>query len=299
MGARFFNPWIGNNYRDGLGNNEYCVLVLGASVYCSFRGKCPHFDECTSGDNQDSSEFNNDCPFPEKDSNDDATPLEDYPIHVYSPTMTKFENKMEDRFGEILGGDSIWDHIAFTEYVQYFMDHKDTYPSDLSERDFDAFLETLDELRPDVVIVWGNVVADVLRESEYSVEVDDDDPWDFAWEYKDMFIRFICCTHPASRGYFYNNFPEFANQFEETIDDGDEDYDDDEDEDDDNEDEDDEDEDDDDNEDEDDDEDDEDEDDDDDEDECASSRNTPNRPPCDLTFGLIMERGFNQWKSGR
>jgi len=226
--SRYFNPWIGDNYWEGIGSNKFCVLVLGASVYCTHDGKrtykgekierCPHFDECTSSDNQDSSEFNDDCPFPETDSDGDATPLEDYPIHVCSGTMTRFSNKMENRFEEILGGDSIWDHIAFTEYVQYFMNHKYTNPSDLSERDFDAFLETLDELSPDVVVVWGDVVADALRESEFSVEVDDDDPWDFAWEYEDMFIRFICCTHPAS-GNFANNFPEFANQFEETIND--------------------------------------------------------------------------------
>ena len=241
--SRFFNPWIGDNYWEGIGSNKFCVLVLGASVYCTHDGnhtykgekveRCPHFEECTNGDNQDSSEFNDDCPFPETDSDGDATPLEDYPIYVWSRTMTKFENKMEDRFGEILGGDSIWNHIAFTEYVQYFMDHEDTYPSDLSERDFDAFLETLDELRPDVVVVWGDVVSDALRESEFSVEVNDDDPWDFAWEYDDMLIRFICCAHPASRGHFSNVFPEFANRFEETInisEDGDNDEDDEDDE---------------------------------------------------------------------
>ncbi len=134
---------------------------------------------------------------------------------------------MEKQFGDMLDGGSIWDHVAFTEYVQYFIDQTYTEPNHLSDRDFDAFLETLDELHPDVVIVWGKLVADTLRNCQYTVDADDDQPWDFAWEYEDMFIRFICCTHPSSRRYFSQNFPYFAQQFEDTVcgdDDGDDDY---------------------------------------------------------------------------
>lgn len=221
MSTRFFNPWIGDNYWEGIGRNEYCVLVLGASVYCAFNGKrkqrCHHYNECTSSSNQDSSEFNYDCPFPETNSEGDATPLEDYPIYACSRTMDRFGEAMKDRFADWIDGDSFWDHIAFTEYVQYFMNHTYTNSEDLSDRDFDAFLETLDELRPDVVIVWGKVVAGALRESKYAIDADDDEPWDFAWEYDNMFIRFICCTHPASKD-FRNKFSRFANQLENTID---------------------------------------------------------------------------------
>ena len=221
MSARFFNPWIGGNYSDGMGSNGYCVLVLGASLYCDQDGKrkerCQYFDECTNGDIKDSSAFNDRCPFWCGALLEKVLDFED------SPTMTRFKKKMKKRFGHLLDGDEIWDRTAFAEYVQYYLDHEDTYYKDLSDRDFDAFLETLDELRPDVVIVWGkldsHVVAKTLRNSEYTVEAEDDDPWDFAWEYEDMFIRFICCTHPASRGNFYIDFPEFARKFEETIND--------------------------------------------------------------------------------
>lgn len=57
------------------------------------------------------------------------------------------------------------------------MNHTYTNSEDLSDRDFDAFLETLDELRPDVVIVWGNIVANALRESQYAIDADDDEPF--------------------------------------------------------------------------------------------------------------------------
>ena len=218
MSERFFNPFVGDKYWDGIGNNDYCVLVLGASVYCNHQSKCSHYDKCTREDNKDSSGFNFDCPVPEYDSDGDATPLEDYPIYACSGTYTRFSNKMEEYFDDLFDGDSIWDHVAFTEYVQFFMNHKNTYPDDLSERDLEAFCETLDELRPDVVIVWGDTVANALRESCYAVEADEA-PWNFVWEYEDMFVRFICCTHPASGGRFSQCFPNFAEQFEATVND--------------------------------------------------------------------------------
>lgn len=215
MGARFFNPWIGVNYRKGLGKTEYCILVLGASVYCSFNGiknePCPHFDKCTDEKTQDSSAFNNCCPYPDYD----GQLLEDYPKDVSSRTTSRFNNKMKERFGELLDGNDFWDCVAFAEYVQFFLPHKETYSRNLSERDFKAFLETLNDLQPDVVIVWGDTVPVALRECDYVVN-SDGEPWDFAWKYNGTLIRFICCTHPAS-GLFSSKFPDFAEKFEETV----------------------------------------------------------------------------------
>ena len=121
-------------------------------------------------------------------------------------------------------------------------------------------METLDELHPDVVIVWGKLVADTLRNCQYTVDADDDQPWDFAWEYEDMFIRFICCTHPSSRRYFSQNFPYFAQQFEDTVcgdDDGD------------------------------------------DEEEEGDDDGDVNNPASNIVLGLIMGNAFEQWKNGR
>ena len=221
MSERFFIPLVGDNYRGGIGRNKYRVLVLGASLYCDHDGKhkrkgkrierCPHFNVCTSGDIKDSSAFNDRCPF----SGD--TKLEDDLKNESSSTMTRFADKMKERFGNLFDGDSIGIHIAFSEYVQYFLNHQMTSSDDLSDRDFDAFIETLDDLHPNVVIVWGGVVADTLRESRYAIKADDGEPWDFAWEYGGMFIWFICCTHPASGGHFYKDFPSFSKRFEDTI----------------------------------------------------------------------------------
>ena len=57
----------------------------------------------------------------------------------------------------------MWSHLAFTNYVQFFLpsdgdSFRTTKASDLSERDFDAFIEVVKELSPDIVIVWGCVI---------------------------------------------------------------------------------------------------------------------------------------------
>ena len=221
MSARFFNPWVGDHYADGIGPNEYSILVLGASAYCP-RNNCMYFCECTSDDEQDSSNYNDCCPYPESDDSDEGK-LENY-VALFSKdyaSIPRFRTIMKREFNFFDDGD-FWDYVAFTDYVQYFLSHTDTYPDNLSNRDMDAFLETLDELRPDIVVVLGKLgrhpVATALSNSDYTVEKDEDDPWDFAWEYNDMFIRFICCTHPSA-GLFYKDFPTFAQKLMETIND--------------------------------------------------------------------------------
>lgn len=221
MSVRFFNPWVGDHYYEGVGSNAYHVLILGASVYCTFNGlkneRCPHFDECTDEDTQDSSAFNDCCPHPDHDDDGQALMLEDSPANWFRGPKKRFAKKMENRFGYLLDENPFWDCVAFAEYVQFYLPHQETYPSNLSDRDFDAFLETLDELQPEVVIVWGDTVPNALRDSDYTVDAEDDKPWSFSWEYNGMFIRFICCTHPAARGCFYHDFPDFARRFEETV----------------------------------------------------------------------------------
>lgn len=68
MAARFFNPYVGSNYKAGVNGKR--VLIVGASFYCT--GKywnedvecaCGHFDKCTAVERKDSSRFDRRCPF--------------------------------------------------------------------------------------------------------------------------------------------------------------------------------------------------------------------------------------------
>lgn len=80
------------------------------------------------------------------------------------------------RYTESSDYNDIWSRMAFTNYVQFFLPksgkrYGQTLQSDLSERDYAAFNETLQELQPDVVIVWGCVVNHRVKEqNEYLVD---------------------------------------------------------------------------------------------------------------------------------
>ena len=158
MSYRFFKPFIGKNYNIGINGKR--VLVLGASFYCTSEN-CPFFKKCTDVEKRDSSEYDKKCP----DYRKEKLLLSDEPSHTVSAghraykTFSKFISK-------IMGDsnyDEIWSHLAFTNYVQFFVPPKNTYKSYLSPRDFDAFIETLSELKPHIVISWGTVILDDIR----------------------------------------------------------------------------------------------------------------------------------------
>lgn len=51
------------------------------------------------------------------------------------------------------------------------MPASETEPEFLSERDFEAFIESVEELEPDIVILWGCVINDRLKQNnEYVLD---------------------------------------------------------------------------------------------------------------------------------
>ena len=75
---------------------------------------------------------------------------------------------------------TIIQHIAFTNYVQFILpveegkSFRETKKSDMSERDFAAFNETLLELKPDIVIIWGCVINSRVKEqNEYLISLEE------------------------------------------------------------------------------------------------------------------------------
>lgn len=168
MSNIFFNPFIGENYN--LGINGKRVLVVGASFYCT-SVNCPFFSYCTNEKTKDSSKYDNQCP----DYCEEQLLLSDEPKHTIEnkhrayKTFSKFISK-------IIGGcdyKEIWSHLAFTNYVQFFVPTKDTYKRYLSKRDFNAFIETLSELKPHIVISWGTVILDDMRQhNDYVIDKD-------------------------------------------------------------------------------------------------------------------------------
>lgn len=160
----FFIPFIGSNYSKGINGKK--ILVLGASFYCP-KVNCTFFKTCTSTTIKDSSPFDTICP----EYRDKGICLHDEPtnsIGNWYPTYQTFAKGL----AQIVGKDDyngIWNHFAFTNYVQFFLpsngeNFRTTNENDLSERDFDAFIEVVKKLSPDIVIVWGCVINSSVKE---------------------------------------------------------------------------------------------------------------------------------------
>jgi len=217
MEHMFFKPFIGSSYEQGICGKK--VLVLGASFYCNKDGKnerpkCEFFEECTNPDIKDSSKFNVSCPF---NVNIEGTPkLRDEPTNSVWSYMRAYQNfakvllpyiKDKEKQNDWCDYDIVWDRIAFTNYVQFFLPTVNTYQCYLSQRDFEAFCECLQELKPDIVIAWGVAITEEIRSKNQFVsqmELDKLPESDYyVWHMKlpevNHDITIINCYHPSSK----------------------------------------------------------------------------------------------------
>jgi hypothetical protein len=196
---RFFIPYVGKNYETGINGKK--ILVTGASFYCDKRN-CKYFDDCTSPDKKDSSSYNANCPEYIKNN----AVLEREPEYAIEENYSAYQrfSKCMKQVAEI---DDIWQYVAFTNYVQFFVPTVNTYKIYLSERDFEAFNETIVQLQPDIIISWGMVTIDAVRTNNPYV-VDFDELKETEWyichlDMKELGVNhpitLVCCFHPSSR----------------------------------------------------------------------------------------------------
>ena len=156
MKFRFFEPFVGSHYKEGIRGKR--VLVLGASFYCT-NNECVFFNECTNPEKKDSSRFDSICP------HNNGSALHDYPSEADGRAYQCFNEFMRQFVDE---GD-IWQRVSFTNYLQFFSPTIITKKKYLSNRDLEAFRETLRELKPDIVISWGTVILESLRDNNPDV----------------------------------------------------------------------------------------------------------------------------------
>ena len=217
MSSRFFKPFVGEKYNEGINGKK--ILVLGASFYCNKNGQngqknCPFFAECTDVVKKDSSKFDTTCPeYAGKNmklSEEPSNAIDDrYPAYKrFAEFMQQFvSNKTED----------VWDRMAFTDYLQFFSPTTQTKKEYLTPRDFDAFIETLRDLQPDVVISWGTVFLEKIREeNNYVVDKDKLPDTDYyVCHMKGMpgvakTVTLVSCFHPSSVKHWANDKEVFA-----------------------------------------------------------------------------------------
>lgn len=174
---RFFEPFKGKFYDKGIKGKK--ILVVGASLYCKGmiddHHECQYFSECTSDGIKDCSKFDKICP--------SYVRKQDYFLHneaIYSREYVKVRANVN--FGKFLQNfipqkENPWDYVAYTCYVQYILGHVTTYRSNITERDFVGLKETIIELKPDLIITWGVLVQDAIREWHKECIVDYEDRW--------------------------------------------------------------------------------------------------------------------------
>lgn len=219
---RFFTPFVGDNYQQGIRNKK--VLVLGASFYCN-KQDCPFFSDCTNTEKKDSSAYNEKCPYYQKDK----LLLADEPSHCVSDGTTS-HNRFAKYVGTLLNETDyykIWSHMAFTNYVQFLLpaerdSYRETRWADLSERDMEAFNETLFELQPHIVVVWGNVFNSRVKEkNEHLVSLYELKQTEYYICHLDMpgvehQVAVINPYHPSSSAW-YGNLEKFDTYFKSIL----------------------------------------------------------------------------------
>ena len=169
MKKRFFRPFVGKRYNEGIRGKK--ILVLGASFYCP-NTECKFYDQCTDVVKKDSNSCDANCPVYKTNGkvlHDEPSYCIDDAPKTYQ-TFASYMSKYLDNGNY----ENVWSHLAFTNYVQFFLPaaangFRETRWSDLSERDFEAFIETVKEVEPDIVIIWGCVINSRIKEENVYV----------------------------------------------------------------------------------------------------------------------------------
>lgn len=210
MNQRFFKPFVGLRFQQGIQGKK--ILVLGASFYCSHGPEsdapCKFFAECTDPVKKDSSKFDICCPF----YAESGLRLSEEPSNAIAERYRAYQN-FASFMQQFVGDDveDVWQRMAFTDYVQFFLPTIDTKKEYLSQRDFDAFVETLVELQPHVVVAWGMAIIEEIREHNPYL-TDFERLKETEWYVCHMQvphvpheIALVCSYHPSSVSYWHND----------------------------------------------------------------------------------------------
>ena len=142
MSKIFFEPWIGNQYHNG-GIFKKKILIVGESHYC---GGC---DECGLKYNQHCTDLTTTkCIQDYLDPNCEREP--------WMKTFLKFERSLVNFETDAEDREKIWNSVAFFNFLQVAMNgaRESGSPEDYEEG-AEAFLEVINDLKPELIIVWG------------------------------------------------------------------------------------------------------------------------------------------------
>ena len=187
-----FYPWRGARYDTGINNKR--ILILGESHYCDdsdksqkSRHRCPkEFDNyCMS------CYMDRECHEKTIDTIVEHLSSENYRTHKTFESLVNGHSLSEkERF-------EFWHHLAFYEYIQYAQP-KPKMPLKQGDptQNRNAFLEVLDLLKPDKIIIWGKRFYHLLL-NEFGGEIIVHPTYPRAWNWKINNIDILIVDHPC------------------------------------------------------------------------------------------------------
>ena len=133
-----FLPWVGKNYQKR-GFNDKKILVIGESFYCSEEEAVATLTTIIVEDYL-------------------AIRKGEYRKNNggWTNTYLKFERSLKGKVTTPEESQTIWDSIAFYNYLQVPMSGARESGSPIDYKNAEkAFFEVLNDLQPDLIIVWG------------------------------------------------------------------------------------------------------------------------------------------------
>lgn len=133
-----FEPWVGKNYKTS-GYNGKKILVIGESFYCSEEEAVATLTTIIVEDYL-------------------AIRKGEYRKNNggWTNTYLKFERSLKGKVTTPEESQTIWNSIAFYNYLQVPMSGARESGSPIDYKNAEkAFFEVLNELQPDLIIVWG------------------------------------------------------------------------------------------------------------------------------------------------
>ena len=166
----FFQPRIGQHYQEGF--KGYRTLVLGVKHHCTLR-HCRFYEDCVNQKN--CALYDEVCPaygdrhdlsLSQSNQIEIDAFLEEYDRYPTYSYFTKLMLGKSDNCTET-EKESFWEQVAFANYLQYFCPSPQVpeYKGDGSDyriEDWNAFLELLDALHPEVLLVWNSALKTLL-----------------------------------------------------------------------------------------------------------------------------------------
>lgn len=123
--------------------------------------------------------------------------LHNAPSEENGSAYSKFANTIAKSLE--INQDRFWDFVSFTNYIQYFLPHWQTYLKNCSDRDAKALIEIIRSLQPDIIFVWGCVINQHIQRS-FSKDIkviENTDGYIWNWQVDDKVITVINTYHPT------------------------------------------------------------------------------------------------------